>query len=324
MKNVLVTGGTGVIGSHVTKKLAESEFVKQVVAYDLFPNENTVNNRNEDIVLEKGDIRDFPNLLRVLNQYEIDRVVHTAALLSNHCRENPYKAIEVNILPTVYILEAARILNLDRVVYCSSKAVYGEIEGEHGRPNYTPVTENHCCNPKSVYGLTKFSGEQFGIIYNELFDVNFTSCRFASIYGPDKEVRHGPMAIASEMINAAINGDSYTLEEGGDQVDDWIYVKDAARALVQCCLKEQIKHNVFNIGSGEGITPKLVAKTLEEILPQADIQVNDGYDYFDSDLNCYCIYDTERAKGDLEFETTYDLKSGLQDYINEKRGLEHE
>jgi nucleoside-diphosphate-sugar epimerase len=130
------------------------------------------------------------------------------------------------------------------------------------------------------------------------------------------------MAVANELINSAINQEPFTLEDGGEQVDDWIYIKDAARALVTCTLKDEINHNIFNIGTGEGTTLKSVATILEESLPDTDLEIGSGRDYFETGPECYCIYDIERAREDLDFEPDYDLTTGLHDYIDEKTGAE--
>lgn len=322
--NVLVTGGTGVIGSQIIRQLLDQDDVASPVIYDWQPDTRLIADVQDRVRIERGDIRDLPRLLRVIQDHDIERVIHTAAIMPEQAAENPAQGVDVNFQGTVNVLEAARIEDLDRVVYCSSKAAYGPVNDEHGYPDYEPMTEEHSSDPTTVYGLTKFASERLGVIYHDLFSVDFIACRFASTYSPGKLARHGAVAFACRLIESAMAGEPFELESGGDEVDDWVYNKDVARGLVLACTVDDTDHRVFNIGSGQGVTPKEVAEILEEKFPEAELDIGDGRDYYGLGVPYYYVYDLSRARKELGYEPKYDIRAGIEDYVETMHALDIE
>ena len=131
----------------------------------------------------------------------------------------------------VNVLEAARALDVKRVVFTSAKGVYGPVTGEYGPPTYKPMPEDLPNNPKRIYDSAKFMGENVCIYYSDNMGLDTVSLRFASTYGPGKTARHGPMAVMSRIVENPAHGLPFKLEQGGDDKDDFIYNKDSANGI---------------------------------------------------------------------------------------------
>ena len=190
---VLITGGMGVLGSMVAEELVGRG--ESVVVYARHPDRSLV---PAEVLgaLEyvRGDVLDLPNLVHTIRRHRVERVLHMAALLIGECQTNPYAGFQVNAGGTVNVYEAARMTDLARVVYTSSKSVYGAVPPPYGHPTYAPLPEDGPKNPVRVYDVTKLAGEHMGLTYAETSGVDVVVLRFASTFGPGKLARHGPVS----------------------------------------------------------------------------------------------------------------------------------
>ena len=152
----------------------------------------------------------------------------------------------------VNVLEAARALDVKRVVFTSAKGVYGPVTGEYGSPTWKPMSEDLPAKPKRIYNSAKFMGENVCTYYNDNMGIETVSLRFASTYGPGKTARHGPMAVMSRIVENPAHGLPFKLEQGGDDKDDFIYNKDSALGIYLATVADKMKSRVFNIGTGVG------------------------------------------------------------------------
>jgi UDP-glucose 4-epimerase len=204
-------------------------------------------------------------------------------------------------------------------VFASSKGAYGSARGRHGHPDYEPLSEDDPCFPVQLYDHAKLFCEGLGTTYRETGGPEFVALRFATIYGPGKLARHGPMALASRLIEDSLAGRSVVIASGGDQKDEYIYVRDVAGALVAAALKPSpTRFSLYNAGSGRSgrlhSTAEL-AEAVRSIVPWSDIQVGPGLDPMGLGIAYYFLFDSSRARDDLRFEASYDLDSGIRDYV---------
>lgn len=311
--NVLITGGMGVIGSLVSQKFVQEGY--RPVIYARHRDENLIRHILDRVEIELGDILDLPSLLRVIKKHRITHIVHTAAFVGAVSQANPALSVHVNVIGTLNVLEAARLFDIERVVYTSAKGVYGHIGGEYGHPTYKPLLEDHPKNPVRIYDAAKLMGENMGLYYQANHAVDFVALRFSTTYGPGKTARHGKMGITSSIIENPFFGKPFRLPKGGDQKDDFIYNKDVALGIYLACLAQKPKHRVFNIGSGVGMTLRDFARAIKACIPEADIEIGPGLDFMDSPVSYYSVYDISRAREELGFEPQFDLMSGVSDYI---------
>jgi UDP-glucose 4-epimerase len=304
----------GVLGSMVVEEL-RGEGIEPVLYARHFDESLMTSESLAAIRYARGDVLDLPNLVHVMQRYGTTHVVHMAAVLRSQAQENPYLGFKINAEGTVNVLEAARITNVARVVYTSSKSIYGAIPPPYCHPTYEPLPEEGPKNPVLVYDVTKLAGEHMALNYSSDFDLDVLILRFASTYGPGKLARHGPVSWHSQILENAMAGRPAHLPQGGDQKDDMIYHRDIARAIVLACRVERPRHRVFNIGTGKASTMREFADAVRRIIPKADIDVGAGLDYYGSGIPYYSVYDIRRARDDLAFESRYDFEAGIRDYI---------
>jgi UDP-glucose 4-epimerase len=218
-------------------------------------------------------------------------------------------------------------MEVKRVVAMSSRSVYDIARGEYGHPTYRPVEEEYPKEPRRLYGATKLFMENLGLSYHRIYGLDFVALRCASTYGPGKLQRravrgtNGPSTHAtySEIVESAIQGRSFSLPHGGDQIDDIIYHKDIAKGVVLACLVKRTENRIFNIGTGKGATPRQLVSVLEKILGKVPISIGMGLNLPGQTAS---ILDIQKARRQLGYDPEYDLESGVRDYIAEMRALE--
>ena len=314
MVKVLVTGGLGVNGSSVTRRLLELGHVPVVL--ENRPDHSLTADIEGQFPVCEGDVTDLPSLVAVATEHGVDRVVHMAALMPGQVQADPALGFRVNALGAVNVCEMARVLGMHRVVFMSSKAAYGQIRSpEHRHPTYRPITEDEPCNPVLVYDVCKVAAEGMGANYRRDHGIEFAALRFGTIFGPGKLIRHGKVSILSQIIENAMAGVPTTVGQGGDQQDDMIYVEDVAAGVVGATLADRLDHPVYNIGSGRGATLHDFAAAVRESLPEAKIEIGPGLDFLQMGVDYYSVFDISRARADFGYAPGYSLAEGVRHYL---------
>jgi len=316
---VLITGGMGVIGAETSRK-----FVKEghrPVIFARHRDDSLIGDIIDKVDVELGDILDMPRILQAIKKHKVTHIVHSAAFVGAVSAANPALSIQVNVLGLVNVLEAARALDVQRVVFTSAKGVYGPIIGEYGAPIYKPMPEDMPKNPKRVYDSGKFIGENVCIYYHDNMGLETVSLRFASTYGPGKTARHGPMAVMSRIVENPAHGLPFKLEQGGDDKDDFIYNKDSALGIYLATVAAPRKSRVFNIGTGTGVTLRDFEKVIKKHIPNAVMDIGGGLNFYGFAYPATGIYDITRAKDELGYKPEYDLDRGIADYLASLRKL---
>ncbi len=253
---VLVTGGSGFIGSHVVDKLRARGH--EPVIYDLRPSPwHTDPDNPVDTVL--GSITDREALERAL--HSCDAVAHLAAVADvNDVHAEPEDAERVNARGTVAVLEAARRAEVKRIVYASTIWVYSDCEPEE-------VDEDTLLPPPShLYTSTKLAGELYCKAYQELYGIDYTILRFGIPYGP----RAREAAVIPAFVNKALAGDPLTLAGDGSQSRKFVYVEDLAEG-VALGLEDVAVNRIYNLASDETVTIKQIAETIKELMGDVEI-----------------------------------------------------
>ncbi len=240
LKKVLITGGAGFIGSHITDNLLQNNY--STVVLDNLSSGDEANLKNLDklklyrINIEKDDLE------KIFETERPDYVIHLAAQTSvNYSITNSYFDADMNIMATIRLLESCKKYNVKKFIAASSAAVYGN-------PKYLPVDENHPTEPMSPYGLSKLTMEK----YIQLSNVPYIIFRFSNAYGPRQKSskESGVVAIFDKAMkeNTQINifGD-------GAQIRDFIYVQDIANICLKV-LESDIKDEIINFSTNKGIT----------------------------------------------------------------------
>ncbi|MGH3010195.1 MAG: NAD-dependent epimerase/dehydratase family protein, partial [Gaiellaceae bacterium] len=255
---VLVTGGSGFIGSHVVDKLRERGH--EPVIYDLRPSPwHTGEDGAAPVDTVLGSITDREALERAL--HSCDAVAHLAAVADvNDVHAEPEDAERVNARGTVAVLEAARRAGVKRIVYASTIWVYSDCEPEE-------VDEDTLLPPPShLYTSTKLAGELYCKAYQELYGIDFTILRFGIPYGP----RAREAAVIPAFVNKALAGEPLTLAGDGMQTRKFVYVEDLADG-VALGLADVAVNRVYNLASDETVTIKQIAETVKQLIGDVEI-----------------------------------------------------
>jgi UDP-glucose 4-epimerase len=317
--NILVTGGAGVIGVRVVRKLLERG-IKPVV-FDFRPDYSLMPDLEGRFEFVTGDVTRLDAISAALRERNIERIVHLAAFIDPDMGKEAFRSFAINTGGTVNMLEAARLAGIRRFVYASSRAVYGITPPDVGGPGYRPLTEDHEKRPVSAYDVTKLAAEQMGRLYRNLHGIEFAALRFAGIYGPGKQARHGKMSLRSRMVEDPVAGKPVRLDKGGEQLDDIIYVDDVAESLVLAALAERLNHEAYNIASGRGQTLRQFADAVRANVPGADIEVGPGLNPMGFDVHYYAIMDISRAKADFGYAPRFGFVEGVRDYVESLKGM---
>lgn len=315
MSVVLVTGGLGVVGSWVTRQLVEQG--EKVVIYDWQLDTSLVKDIVDRVDCVVGDVLDLPRIIHTIKQYEVERIIHLSGIMPGPLEANPFMTYRVNVDGTINILEAARLMDTRRVVFTSSIAVYEQTRGEYAYPTYKPIDEDYPKVPSDVYGATKLFGEHMCLSYNRIYGVDVIILRFASIFGPGKQARHGDLALHCKIIETAMLKVPFKLAQGGDESWDMIYVRDVANGIVLACFSENTEHRVFQIGTGRGESLRHLAEILDKLLGGVPVEIGPGRNPrgIEKAKYSYRVLSIARAHRELGYSPKYDLETATRDYI---------
>lgn len=310
---ILITGGMGVNGA-VAARLMVRDGLRPVLM-DNRVDYTLIQDIKDRVDIVTGDICDQAALEKVLDEHDITAIAHLAALMPEPAEANPRLAVKVSFDGMINILEAARAKDIKRLVYTSSKAVYGEINGEEGSPNYRPVNESYRKIPADLYGSMKIGCEELGRYYRETYGIEFLALRFVSIYGPGKEARHGPLSFYGQLIEKAREGEKWVIPQGGDQINDVVYVGDVGRSVYLALKAPTPTEWTFNIGTGRVATPRDFLNAAAKLFPNHRIELGPGPSKLGRSKQSYCIFDISAAKRSLGYVPAYSVEQGVKDYV---------
>lgn len=309
---VLVTGGLGVNGAPVLRKLVERGLRPVVV--DTRGDTSLLDEATKSgIELVLGDFTDEALMADIARKHDLQSIVHMAAIVAE-AQTMPSEAFRVNAYGTVRLLELAHAHGIRRFVFTSSRGVYGEQTGAHAHPTYRPIHEDDALRPPRVYDVCKVAAEGMGRNYAMIHGIEFVALRFATIFGPGKTQRHKNYGIISEIIERGLRGEPVRVANGGDQKDDLLYVDDVAESIVVAATHAKPGHDIYNISTGKGVTLNDLADAIRAIKPGADIEIGPGLNYMGFAVNYAGVMDNRRATESLGFTPQFDLKTAVKDY----------
>lgn len=238
---VLVTGGAGFIGSHLVERLLAAGDQLRVL-------DNLSTGKRENLppagALEfiEGDIRDQQVVNRCTEG--MDAIVHLAAVASVQASiDDPIRTHQSNLAGSLYLLEAARTHAIQRFLYASSAAVYGDTDR-------VPVAESHALNPLSPYAADKLAGEHYLQFYFRKYGLDATAFRFFNIYGPRQDPSSPYSGVISIFTDCLAQAKPVTLFGDGSQTRDFVYVGDLAVLLAAALRRSDLAGQVLNVGTG--------------------------------------------------------------------------
>ena len=254
---ILITGGFGLIGSALTRRLVAAG--SQVRVLDNLDPDSGANRTNLEGLAGKleaviADIRDADAVRRALLGRD---VLFNLAAQSSHLgsMQAPLVDLDVNARAQLALLESARAVNPAlRIVYASTRQIYG-------KPDYLPVDERHPLRPVDVNGIDKLAGEAFHLLYHRVHGLRTTALRLTNTYGPGMRIRDARQTFVGVWLRAVLEGRPFELW-GGGQKRDFTYVEDAADAFLLAAATPATEGGVYNIGGEGALTLKDVAEAL--------------------------------------------------------------
>jgi nucleoside-diphosphate-sugar epimerase len=313
---ILITGGTGSVGSPLTRHLVLEQGRDDVVLFDLYPDPTRIGEVAERVRIVRGDVRDPLALVDTLRRHDVDRIVHLAFIMGSGNPDDGKALPFVHTLcvGTANVFEAARVAGIPRVAFASSAAVFGG-PGDHGKPASVPAVEDDPKRPRHVYAASKLWAEQLADWYNDRHGMEILSLRICRSFGygnPGSLAaglstrRGGSFFEAPELIAAG----RPVRVPADDEVADFLYAADTAQAFALAATAARPRHSVFNL-RGEQRPVGDWTRQLRALYPEAQIDVVPG-----SGLPLQ-IMDNARIVDELAFRPRYTLETGLEAYAEE-------
>jgi len=296
-RSILVTGGAGFIGSHLTRVLSSDN---DVTVYDSLTTGRR-NNISEEATLIEADIRDEATLEDAVADAEV--IFHEAALVSvAESIKTPKESHTATATGTLNVLEAGRKHNT-RVVIASSAAIYGH-------PEDSPIDETHPKVPTSPYGLDKLTADHYTCLYHDIYDLDTIALRYFNVYGPGQTGGDYAGVIAI-FIQQALNNEPITVHGDGSQTRDFVFIDDVVQANLAASQTDYVG-KPYNVGTGESVSIRELAELIQELIDtDSDIVHTDSRT---GDIN-HSKADISKAKSKLDYTPTVSLREGLKQTI---------
>ncbi len=300
--NVLVTGATGFVGSHLCRELIDRGYNVFAISYSGRTRKVESLLGYTTFHLQTEDLRDTDKVRGLFRELKIEGVFHLAARLpEGNDLQNPQTLFDTNARATLNMLNAAHLGGVKKVVYASSMSVYSE------PPGYLPVDEEHPVQPTTLSGMSKLVGELCCRLYAGL--MNVVILRYAGVYGPGQRESD---AIPT-FIQQALGGKPITIHGDGTQTSDYTYVDDVVQATILAM--EKGDSSVYNIGSGEETS---VNKLAEQIIRYANPKTVCELSGDVSERPFRFVLNIGKARKALGYSPC-SLAEGLQKYLKEFR-----
>jgi UDP-glucose 4-epimerase len=304
---ILITGGGGLIGSHIADQLLE-EGVGEILVVD-----NFVRGRQENlaralskgpVTLIEGDIRDRALVAEAMQG--VDVVFHQAAIRITQCAETPRLALEVLVEGTFNVLEAAVQAGVKKVVSASSASVYGLAEA-------FPTSEaHHPYNNRTLYGAAKAFNEGLLRSFHDMYGLDYVALRYFNVYGPRMDLTGAYTEVFIRWMERIAAGQPPLIFGSGTQTMDFIYAEDIARANILAA-RAAVTDEVFNIASGVETSLNALAHTLLKVMG-SDLQPAYGPERKVNPVPRR-LADIRKAKDVLGFEASMPLEAGLRHLV---------
>lgn len=255
---VLITGGLGFIGSNLAHRLVE--LGADVLLVDsLIPgyggNLHNIAGIEKRVTVNIGDVRQQSTMSYLVQDRKV--IFNLAGQVSHiESMQDPYTDLEINCRSQLSILEACRRFNpRTKVVFAGTRQIYG-------KPDYLPVDERHLVRPTDVNGINKAAGENYHILYNNVFGVSACSLRLTNVYGPRQLVKHNRQGFIGWFIRLAVEDREIEVYGDGSQLRDFVYVDDAADAFLRAGASDDCNGQVFNVGGSEPVSHRDLVRML--------------------------------------------------------------
>ena len=260
-RRVMITGGLGFIGSNLTHQLVAlgaDVLIVDALIPDYGGNRFNIAGIESRVTVNVADVRHASAMNDLVRGCDV--IFNLAGQVSHiDSMRDPHTDLEINCHSQLTLLEACREHNPGtKVVYAGTRQIYG-------KPDRLPVDEHHLVRPTDINGINKAAGEQYHIVYNNVFGIRACSLRLTNIFGPRQLIRHNRQGFIAWFLRTALDGGTIQIYGDGSQLRDFVYVDDAADAFLRAGATDAVNGGVFNVGGSTPVSHKdLVTMLLDE------------------------------------------------------------
>lgn len=313
MKNILITGGAGFIGSSLADKLLSED--KNIICIDNFSDYYDISLKEKNILqasrtpaykLYRADIEDKDTLEKIFRENKIDAIIHLAARAGMRPSiEAPIDYVKTNIVGTVNILDLMKKYNVSKMIFASSSSVYGNCKADKFHEGLK-VSE-----PISPYAATKSACEQLCYTYSHLYNMQIFCLRFFTVYGP----RQRPDLAINKFARLIEEKTPIPMFGDGSTMRDYTYIDDIISGIEAALNYNQTNYEIINLGGGSPVTLREMIGTLEKAL-----KIKAGIDKLpmqpgDVDKT---VADISKAKHLLNYSPKISFENGINKFIEWK------
>jgi UDP-glucose 4-epimerase len=311
---VLVTGGAGLIGSHIVDQLIDQG------AGEIRVLDNLVRGRHENlaaararypIVLLKGDVRDPATVRQAVRG--CDYVFHQAAIRITLCAERPRECMDVLVTGTFNVFEAAVEERVKKVVYASSASVYGAAD------EFPTDERHHPYNNRTLYGAAKVMNEGVARSFHEMFGLPSVGLRYFNVYGPRMDVTGAYTEVFIRWLECADQGRRPTIHGDGSATMDFVYAEDIARANLLALRSDRVD-DVYNVAGGAETSLLGLWRMIQRVTGATQLEPE-----FVPPRKVNPVprrlADIQRARDELGFTAAVPLEEGLRRLVSWRRAL---
>ena len=312
---ILITGGTGFLGSYLARYALTRGGEDRVVILDRYAERGRIADLLDRVTLIEGDVADPATVDAAIADHGVTRVAHFAFILGSPAPDQMLPYVRVQTLGTATVLEAARKHGVERLLFASSVAAYGQQQAE-------VLTEELVPAPVEPYGASKAWAETLTRHYNDHLGLDTVTVRFGSTYGLGRAARgsyqSGMLKLGSTThymarVEAAAHGLPIIMPRG-DALADWTYAGDAAKAAWLALTTADLPHRLYNVGAQRAPVGDFT-QAMRALLPDAEITVSES----EAPGNAHKPMDSTRLREDLGYAPDYSLEDGLKDYLDRIR-----
>ncbi len=304
---VMITGGLGFIGSNLARQLVG--LGADVLLVDSLIPDSGGNLFNIDGIAHRlrvnvADIRQQTTMNYLVRDRDV--IFNLAGQVSHiDSMRDPYTDLEINCRSQLTLLEACRWHNPDaKVVYASTRQIYG-------RPDRLPVDESQLVRPTDINGINKAAGEQYHIVYNNVFGVRACSLRLTNIYGPRQLIKHNRQGFIGWFVRLALDDQEIQVFGDGSQIRDFVFVDDAADAFLRAGATDRVNGLALNVGGHEHLTHKELVDTLLNVAGTGRVRyVEWPEDTKKIDIGSF-YSDSTRFRAATGWQSLVDIREGL-------------
>jgi nucleoside-diphosphate-sugar epimerase len=306
--SILVIGGMGFIGSRIVKSLIEQK--EDIVVVGRQPTLFRLGEVAERVRVVQGDKTNIDQIFEWITAYKVEKIIDASSELEAESERVPYSATKVNIIGTLSVFEAARIMGIRRIIWASSLAVYGDKKRAGG----IPQNEDAVNDPVTVYGACKNYGEFMTKLYNARWDMDVVCLRASTLYGPLRT--SGINSWLTDIVQLPLMGQTVDIPVGPDETTNLCFVDDCAEAFVRCCQYkgDRLPHPIYYVGGFKASMRELMDE-VEKNIPEAKARYHGKPIYYIDRI------DNSRIVQDVGFKLKYDLAAGVKEQVSRQRAL---